>query len=435
MEILTQMIEKTLVPLAGKLSENRALKAISNGFALLLPITMVGAIFTLLANLQITFYQNFIVSTNLKAILSFAPRVTTDMLAVYAVFLIGKSMADQLNQESNSTVIGSLCLMAFLITIPLGVSQKAAESGELVEFANAIKMTYLGSAGLFSAMIIGLTVPYIYVMFIKNNITFKLPEQVPPTIVKSFSALIPAFAIAFLFCIIRFGFGMTDFGDFNNFIYSLIKQPLAHFGASPLTFIFFIIICSFMWFFGLHGGMIVMPFITTLYTAAGLENLAAYGANEAIPNIITQANWALFASLGGAGGTVGLCILMVFVAKSVRYKSLGKIALPAGLCGINEPITFGVPMVLNTLMIIPLVVTPVLTFVVSYLCMLFKIVPYPNGVSVPLGTPVIFSGLIAVGWQGAILQIILIVIQMAIYYPFFKVLDKQACKEEGLADE
>lgn len=124
---------------------------------------------------------------------------------------------------------------------------------------------------------------------------------------------------------------------------------------------------------------------------------------------------------------------MFFFAKSARYKALGKLALPAGICGINEPITFGLPMVLNTIMWIPLLLTPVVTFIISYMSMAMGLVPYPNGVGVPLGTPVVFSGLVSVGWQAAVLQVILIVIQVAIYYPFFRVLDKQACEEEGIA--
>lgn len=176
-----------------------------------------------------------------------------------------------------------------------------------------------------------------------------------------------------------------------------------------------------------------MPFITALYTTAGLENLAVFAEGTQIPNMITQANWSLYASLGGAGGTLGLCIIMFFFAKSARYKALGKLALPAGICGINEPITFGLPMVLNTIMLIPLLLTPVVTFIISYMSMAMGLVPYPNGVGVPLGTPVVFSGLVSVGWQAAVLQVILIVIQVAIYYPFFRVLDKQACEEEGIA--
>ncbi|MGC6177027.1 PTS sugar transporter subunit IIC [Lacrimispora sp. 38-1] len=431
MNNLTGLIEKYFVPMAGKLSKNKFLKAISNGFSVLLPITMIGAIFTLLANLQIAPYQSFVKAVHLKEIFGFAPKVTTDMLAVYAVFLIGKALAEQFDFDDNvSTIVGALSLFSFLVLIPLGVSGKAEKSQEIVSIAGAMPTTYLGAAGLFTAMIVGLLVPFIYQIFIKYNIVLKMPEQVPPTIAKSFSALIPAFSIAFIFGLIRFLFSLTPFGDANSFVYTMMKAPLANLGASPATFILFILVGSLMWFFGLHGGMIVMPFINVLYTAAGLENLEAYANGVAGPNLITNASWLIFASVGGAGGTLGLCIIMAFMAKSSRYKTLGKLALPAGACGINEPITFGLPMVLNTIMIIPLIITPITTFLISYFMMRIGIIPPLNGTTIPLGTPVVFAGLIAGGWKTAVLQIVLIAVQMIIYLPFFKVLDKQAVLEE-----
>lgn len=431
MNNLTGLIEKYFVPMAGKLSKNKFLKAISNGFSVLLPITMIGAIFTLLANLQIAPYQSFVKAVHLKEIFGFAPKVTTDMLAVYAVFLIGKALAEQFDFDDNvSTIVGALSLFSFLVLIPLGVSGKAEKSQEIVSIAGAMPTTYLGAAGLFTAMIVGLLVPFIYQIFIKHNIVLKMPEQVPPTIAKSFSALIPAFSIAFIFGLIRFLFSLTPFGDANSFVYTMMKAPLANLGASPATFILFILVGSLMWFFGLHGGMIVMPFINVLYTAAGLENLEAYANGVAGPNLITNASWLIFASVGGAGGTLGLCIIMAFMAKSSRYKTLGKLALPAGTCGINEPITFGLPMVLNTIMIIPLIITPITTFLISYFMMRIGIIPPLNGTTIPLGTPVVFAGLIAGGWKTAVLQIVLIAVQMIIYLPFFKVLDKQAVLEE-----
>ncbi|MDD3809829.1 MAG: PTS transporter subunit EIIC, partial [Erysipelotrichaceae bacterium] len=187
---------------------------------------------------------------------------------------------------------------------------------------------------------------------------------------------------------------------------------------------------SLLWFVGIHGGMIVMPILSMLYMPALLENLAAFEAGTQLPNIITYSTWSLLASLGGAGGTLGLCILMLFLSKSARYKTLGKLTIGPGICGINEPITFGYPMMLNTVMLIPMVVTPVVTFLISYFAMSSGIVPCPNGVTVALGTPVIFSGLLAIGWQGAVLQVLLIIVQMAFYFPFFRLSDKMAYDEE-----
>lgn len=140
------------------------------------------------------------------------------MLAIYAVFFIGKSLADELLLDKHSVIVGALSLFAFLLVIPLGVTGVATESQEVVTIAGAVPTTYLGSAGLFTAMILGLIVPCIYSLFIKYNIVIKLPEQVPPTIAKSFSALLPAFAIAFIFGLVRYGFSLTEFVHLNNFI-------------------------------------------------------------------------------------------------------------------------------------------------------------------------------------------------------------------------
>jgi len=429
MEKLTGFIEKALLPIASKFSTNRYLKAISNGFAMLLPVLMIGAIFTLLANLQIAPYQAFIQSIHLKEILAFAPTVTTDMLAVYAVVLIAKELAESSDMKAQSTIIATIALTCFLILIPLGVI--ATKGDVTITVAAALGTKWLGSAGLFTAMIIGLIVPTIYKFTLDKKLVFKMPDSVPPKIAQSFSALIPAFIIAFIFCLIRYGFTLTSYGNANQFIYTLLQKPLTGLGASPITFVIMIFLSSLCWFFGLHGGMIVMPFITMLYTSAGLENLKALADGVAMPNLITISSWGVYGALGGAGGTLGLCIVMVLFGKSKRYKSLAAIAFPSGICGINEPITFGLPMVLNTIMLIPLLLVPVITFGISYFCTILEIVPPLNGVMVPLGTPVIFSGWLTGGFKVAILQIVLILIQAIIYLPFFKVLDKQALLEEN----
>lgn len=429
MNKLTEVLEKYLLPLAQRLSANRYLKSISNGFSACLPIIIVGALFTLLANLNLGPYQTIISAVHLKEIFGFIPKVTTDMLALYTVFLIAYSTAKNIGIKEQAVSNGLLGLFVFLLLIPLGVTGQKEDV--TVTVAAAMGTTYLGAAGLFSAMLLGLIIPPIYQLFIKKRIVIRLPESVPPQIAKSFEAIIPSFCIGLLFSIVRYLFSLTSYGSFNDCLYSLLRQPLASLGASPFTFVVLILMCSLMWFFGLHGGMIVMPFINMLYMPLALENLAAYGEGAALPNMVVKAAWSGYASLGGAGGTLGLCIVMFFFSKSKRYKALGNLALPAGLCGINEPITFGLPMVLNTVMLIPLVFTPILTFALSYGLTVMGILPVMNGTEIPLGTPVILSGMLCGGFRIALWQIVLIAIQAACYLPFFRVLDKQAVEEEN----
>jgi PTS system cellobiose-specific IIC component len=135
--------------------------------------------------------------------------------------------------------------------------------------------------------------------------------------------------------------------------------------------------------------------------------------------------------IGGGGATIGFAIWLAFFAKSQRYKTLGKVALPSSLVGINEPITFGTPVVLNPILIIPFLLTPVITFSISYILKVVGILTPLNGVGVPLGTPLIFSALIAGGPVHALAQVLLIALTFVIYYPFALMLDKKALAEEA----
>lgn len=417
-------MEKTLIPFANKLSQNKVLKAIGGGFSALLPIIMVGAIASLLSGLNIEAYQNFIVSIGLKPIVAYISAYTTNMMAVYAVFSIGHSMAKQLECKDQAILVGIISLMVFLLTIPLGVSK------DEVTIAAAISTTYFGAPGLFTAMIIGCIVPFIYNIFVKNHIVIKMPDGVPPQISNGFSAIIPAVCITAVFAAIRQLCALTSFGTLSGLIYGLLKTPLSSLTNSPITFVILLLFCNILWFFGIHGGMVTMSFLSMLYMAPALENLEAMAAGQPLPNMLTNTWWFTFAQLGGSGGIIGLAVCMFFFAKSERYKTLGKIAILPALCSISEPLVFGVPLVLNVVMLIPMILSPLCCFLSSYLMTSIGVLPYLNGIQLSTGTPVVLAGFLAGGWRAAIWQVVLVALQFAIYFPFFRMVDKQALEEE-----
>ena len=417
-------MEKTLIPFANKLSQNKVLRAISGGFSALLPIIMVGAIASLLSGLNIEVYQNFITAIGLKPIVGYISAYTTNMMAVYAVFSIGNSMAKQLECKDQSILVGLISLMVFLLTIPLGVSK------DEVTIAAAISTTYFGAPGLFTAMIIGCIVPVIYNIFVKNNIVIKMPDGVPPQIANGFSAIIPAAVITAIFAAIRQLCALTSFGTLSGLIYGLLKTPLSSLTNSPITFVILLLFCNILWFFGIHGGMVTMSFLSMLYMTPALENLEAMAAGQPLPNMLTNTWWFTFAQLGGSGGIIGLAVCMFFFAKSERYKTLGKIAILPALCSISEPIVFGVPLVLNVMMLIPMILSPLACFLTSYLMTSIGVLPYLNGIQLSTGTPVVLAGFLAGGWRAAIWQVVLVALQFAIYFPFFRMVDKQALEEE-----
>lgn len=417
-------MEKTLIPFANKLSQNKVLKAISGGFSALLPIIMVGAIASLLSGLNIEVYQNFITSIGLKTIVSYISAYTTNMMAIYAVFSIGNSMAKQLECKDQSILVGIISLMVFLLTIPLGVSK------DEITIAAAISTTYFGAPGLFTAMIIGCVVPLIYNIFVKHHIVIKMPDGVPPQIANGFSAIIPAVCITAVFAAIRQLCALTSFGTLSGLIYGLLKTPLSHLTNSPITFVVLLLFCNILWFFGIHGGMVTMSFLSMLYMAPALENLEAMAAGQPMPNMLTNTWWFTFAQLGGSGGIIGLAVCMFLFSKSERYKTLGKIAILPALCSISEPIVFGVPLVLNVMMLIPMILSPLCCFLTSYLMTSIGVLPYLNGIQLSTGTPIVLAGFLAGGWRAAIWQIVLVALQAVLYFPFFRMVDKQALEEE-----
>ena len=427
MEKFQAIMEKTLIPLSGKLSSSKILRAISGGFSALLPVVMVGAIASLLSGFSFEPYQNLIAAVGLKPLIAAVTNYTTNMMALYAVFSIGKAMADQLECKGQSILVGITTLAAFLLVIPLGVG-----AGETA-VASAISTTYFGAPGLFTAMILGVVIPHIYNIFVKHNIVIKMPDGVPPQIANGFSAIIPAASITVIVMAIRQLCTLTSFGTLNDLIYGLLRAPLGALSASPITFVILLVFCNLLWFFGIHGGMVTMAFLSMLYMTPALENLEAYAAGEALPNLLTNTWWFTFAQLGGSGGIIGLAVCMFLLAKSERYKTLGKIAILPALCSISEPIVFGLPLVLNPLMFVPMLLSPLVCFLSSYLLTVVGILPYLNGIQLSTGTPVVMAGFLAGGWQGALWQVVLVALQFAIYFPFFRIVDKQALAEEQSA--
>lgn len=417
-------MEKTLIPVANKLSTNIVLRSISGGFSSLLPIIMVGALSSLLSGLNIAAYQNFITAIGLKPVIAYVATYTTNMIALYAVFSIARTMAGNLACKEQANLVGLISLMAFLLSIPTGVS-----SGEVV-IAAALSTSYLGAAGLFTAMILGCVLPLIYNFFIVKKIVIKMPDGVPPQIANGFSAILPAGFITVVMVVIRQLCALTSYGTLNGLVYGILKAPLSSLTGSPVTFGLLVLLCNLLWFFGIHGGMVVNAFLSMLYLQPAMENLEALAAGLPMPNLLTNTWWFTFCQLGGSGGIIGLALCMLLFAKSERYKSLGRLAILPALCSISEPVVFGFPLMLNVVMLVPMILAPMCNFIFSYLFTSIGLLPYLNGIQMSTGTPVILSGFVAGGWVTALWQVVLVAMELVIYLPFFKICDKQALAEE-----
>lgn len=258
-----------------------------------------------------------------------------------------------------------------------------------------------------------------------------MPDGVPPTVEKSFAALIPAGVSVLVFFVINVIFAMTPYGNAFNFIFTILQTPLLKLGNTLPAMVIAYIFLHFFWFFGVNGGSVVGAVFNPILQTLSAENLAAFQAGEALPNIISQQFQDLFATFGGAGSTLSLLIAMLLFCRSKRVRELGKLALIPGIFGINEPIIFGLPILLNPLMLIPFMLVPTINIVISYFCMSLGLVPLCSGVAIPWTMPVILSGFLATGWQGAVLQLVLLILGVFLYMPFIKMMDKQYLADES----
>ncbi len=280
-------------------------------------------------------------------------------------------------------------------------------------------------------MIIAILSTEIYRFIIKKNIVIKLPDGVPPAVARSFTALIPAFvAVVAAWCLRLLVENIGDFGSIHNVVAVLLQEPLTSIGTSLIGTIIVFILIQMLWCLGLHGANIVGAVMTPIWLTLTTENALSFENGEPIKNIVTnEFNDLVF--IGGSGTTLSLVLAMLFFAKSQQMKQLGRLGIGPGIFNINEPITFGMPIVLNPIMMLPFILAPVVAVTMAYLSMDWGLVAKPIGVVTPFTMPPILGGYIITGSiSGAILQMAIIVVTFFIYFPFFKMWDTQKLAEE-----
>lgn len=415
-------MEQKFVPLSNKISTNKYLKSVSGGSMSLLGIIMVGSLFTVLNNISWAPYQTLISKIGLSTILGFIPLVTMDMIALYMSFSIAYVAASEFGIEKHAKNVGFTSLMAYVLLMPLNFV--AVEGKKFIDF------DFLGAKGVIVAIIVSLITVNIFKYFIKKNITIKMPEGVPTMVIESFVALIPAVVTALLFALIKQGVSMTEYGSVQNVIYTLLQIPLQKLTSSLPAFLIFITVAQLLWFFGIHGSMTVLPILFPIFLGFLAENTAAVNAGGIAPHAI---NFGLYdlANLGGSGATIGLVLVMFFFAKSNRYKVFSKIALPTGLFGVNEPVIFGMPVMLNFVLIIPFLLTPLIIVSLAYLLINLHIITPTIGILGAGSLPPFIHGLAQGSLSFGVFEIFATIISALIYYPFFKILDNQAVNEEN----
>lgn len=413
-------IEAKLMPPMVKLSQNRYLVAIRDGIIATMPLVMLGSFFVLFAQFPIDAYQKLV--SPYVATIMLPYRITVGLMAVYAAFGIGYQLAKQYKLDALSS--GLISMGAFLMTtVPV-----LANDAEHVKtsLGMVMPMTYLGGAGMFTAIIVAIFSTEVIHFCSTHNIEIKLPDSVPASVSRSFAAIIPSAIVIVVIWVIS---GILHF-NINEALMTLFK-PIVNVGMnSYLGLIIPPLLITLLWSTGIHGDSIIGNLVRPFWLILWQQNADAVAAGHAAKNIATEGFYT-FVWIGGSGGTLALCLIAMIFAKSAYLKEIGKLSFLPGVFNINEPIIFGAPIVLNPILAIPFILGPFITSNLTYFAMHFNLVNKTSMLA-PFTVPFPIMGymITQADVRAIILMLLNFVVYLLVYYPFVKMYDKQLLAKE-----
>lgn len=432
MEKLIALIEKGK-PFFNAIARNKYLKAIRDGFISVMPIIIVSSIFLLVS--AVPNVWGFYWPAEINDVLMKAYNYSMGIVALCAAATTAKHFCDAQNRDlpkSNQINFISVMIASVIGFMLLSSDAISFEDGGVA--ISGLANGYLGSKGLLTAFIAAFATGIIYKFFVSRNITIKMPEQVPPNISQTFKDIIPFAACLTLFWGIDFGFRSVFGFCFAQGVIQVF-QPLFSAADGYLGLAIIYGAMSLFWFVGVHGPSIVEPAISAALISNLEINMAMYQAGEHATAVLTKPLQDFVVAMGGTGATLVICFMFAFLAKSKEMRAVGRASAVPVCFGVNEPFLFGAPMVLNPIFFIPFIFAPIANI---WITKFFIDVLGMNGFmfSLPWTTPAPVGIAMGLGLQplAFLLIPILLIADFVIYYPFFKVYDRQKCAEEAEVD-
>ncbi len=421
-------MEKHFIPYAAKIGAQRHLVAVRDGFIATMPLMILGSFAVLINNLPIPGYipmmNNIFGEGKWQAFGGNIWAGTFAILALLIAFTVAYNLAKSYDKDALSS--GVVSVASFF----------AIGAGFVTVTDGAGSVAGLGSAGLFLALIISLISTEIFTRLSGNSkLIIKMPEGVPPAVARSFAALFPSMITVSIFALITAFFQAAGVADLVGEFYKLVQEPFMGLANSLPVALLLAFISSFLWFFGLHGANIIDPFMQTINVPAIEANVKALEAGDKIPYIVNKPFFDSFVNLGGTGATLGLIIAIFLVARKHKaYMTVSKLSAAPGVFMINEPMMFGLPIVLNPIFFIPYILTPMILVTIAYFATVLGLVPAATVIT-PWTTPPIIGGALATqSLSGGILAAVNLAVAVIIYLPFAKMAQVQELKREKEAE-
>ncbi|MET1107270.1 PTS transporter subunit EIIC [Enterococcus faecium] len=434
MKFDVQRIQEPLLKVSAWVDQNTILQAIKNAFVRTIPFTVVGS-FSNLIKMQIDALIKSqeidnIILKNVSNLFGYLGNATLGIVAIIVVFSSAYSYAIELqkkykNERLNPIIATLLALSAYFIMIPNNVNYLDPKADIVEGFSSS----FFSYEGMFTALIVGMLAVFLFSRFSRSKFTIKMPGNVPQNVFDSFFSLIPISEVLLVFGIIRIIIQSLGYVSLLQMISNVLVEPLLTVGTGLPAIIIVILLQQILWFLGLHGFNIVWGVVSAFWLPVFLEDVAKFAATNSFDGISISPNTMtnVYAMIGGSGATFGLIIAMlIFTKKGEKEREVAKLSLIPGCFGINEPVIFGLPIVLNPLMFIPWILVPIINAVIAYIVTSIGwVVPL---VVLNSGNEPIFISTWVLGAfhiSPVILTLVLVILDILLYAPFVILNQKQ----------
>ena len=423
-------LQNVLLSISSKVETNKYLGSIKEAFTMFVPFIIVGSFGSML---------NILVSganglaqwvpwlSNLSPAFTAINFVTISCMSLPIAFLIGYKLAEK--EQVPQLESGLIGLLSYLAVCPNTISTVVEGLKDPV-VVNGLGAGVIGAQGLFVSMIMSMVaVKFFGLLTNIDAIKIKMPDSVPTGIARSFNILIPIFIIITAFSVGGCLFNTFTGNYLNVWIYNIIQLPLQALANTTGGILVLALANQLFWFLGIHGGMVIEGVRGPLSAAGLAENISAVQAGGVATNILTRGFWTSFVVVGGGGITLSLLIAIFIFSKREDHKSIAKFSLIPGICGINEPVVFGLPLVLNPIFAIPFILNSVIAAFIAVVATNIGFLTC-GVLDCPPGLPVFVTGFISYGIHGIIVQAIILIVTFIIWVPFVLMSNKQAKLEQ-----
>lgn len=423
--LMKDKLQNVLLSISAKVESNKYLGSIKEAFTMFVPFIIVGSFGSML-NILVAGANGLAKwvpwLSKLSPAFTTINFITISCMSLPIAFLIGYKLAEK--EQVPQLESGLIGLLSYLAVCPNTISTVVEGLKDPV-VSSGLGSGVIGAQGLFVSMIMSiLAVKLFKVLTNIDAIKIKMPDSVPTGIARSFNILIPIFIIITVFSVAGCLFNAYTGNYINVWIYNIIQVPLQALANTTVGIVILSLVNQIFWFLGIHGGMVIEGVRGPLSAAGIAENISAVQAGGVATNILTRGFWTSFVVVGGGGITLSLLIAIFIFSKREDHKSIAKFSLIPGICGINEPVVFGLPLVLNPIFAIPFIINSAIAALIAIGATNIGFITC-GILDCPPGLPVFITGFISYGFNGIIVQAIILAVTFVIWIPFVLLSNKQ----------